>query len=83
MRWHFRVWHDTVNGIHTERIFFWNNVRDRTGVMEISPGIHVTRVHAMIEKLVADPELGKRHERLLRFPLERDYTSYEPFTEAD
>jgi hypothetical protein len=83
IRWHFRVWHDVVDGTHVERIFFWDDARDSTGVVHISPGIHVKRLHAMIEKLVADPVLRQRYSRDLQFPLERHYSQYEPFPPFD
>ena len=79
VRWNFMVWHDVVDGVHKERIFFWNEDRDSTGVVEFSPGIHVKQLHAVIDKLVADPQLRELHSRELLFPIERHYSNYEPF----
>ena len=61
VRWNFRVWHDVVDGIHVERMFFWNESRDSTGVAEFAPGVHVKQLHGFIEKLVANPMLFERH----------------------
>jgi hypothetical protein len=35
----------------------------------------------VIEKLVADPDLRAKHQRELRFPLERHYEEYGAFPE--
>ena len=78
-RWHFRVWHGSVNGTHIERIFFWDDLQDMTGVVHLCPSLHVTRLHALINKLVADPDLRERHRRELKFPVERHYSVYEEF----
>jgi hypothetical protein len=81
-RWSFRVWHDVVYGVHTERIFFWNDERDATGVIEFRPGVHVKRLHQVIEKLVSDPKLRESNARVLKFPIERHYSAYEPLSES-
>jgi hypothetical protein len=78
VRWNFRVWHDTVDRLHVERVFFWNDAKEVTGIVELRPGIHVKKVHDLIEKLVADPALRELHSREIRFPLERHYSVYEP-----
>lgn len=82
-RWHFRVWHHTVNGANIERVFFWDDNRDSTGVVHVSPAIHVRQLHDLIEKLVSDAALRQRNARELRFPIERHYSEYEPFPEAN
>lgn len=79
--WNFRVWHDVVDGVHVERIFFWNESRDSTGVVEFVPGIHVKKLHSVIEKLVADPMMRESHSKVLHFPLERHYSNYAPLHE--
>ena len=84
-KWNFRVWHDVFTARrpeHVARIFFWNDKRDSTGVVLLGPeaNTHVRDLR-MIEKLVADPGLRKRHERAVRFPLERCYADYGTFPE--
>jgi hypothetical protein len=73
-RWNFRVWHGFSEGQHMERVFFWDDTREVCGVVLISPGIHVRRLHDLIQKLVADPALRAKHQTELRFPLERYYS---------
>jgi hypothetical protein len=36
LTWNFRVWHDVVDGAHTERIFFWDDSREFTGCAEFA-----------------------------------------------
>jgi hypothetical protein len=80
-RWHFRVWHDIVDGHHRERVFFWDDDKKQTGVVLLGDSLHVTRLHALIDKLVADPAIRQVHRRDLKFPVERHYARYEPFPE--
>jgi hypothetical protein len=59
-RWNFRVWHDVCPRVgHVERVFFWDDKREFCGVVIVSPGIHVSRLHALIQNLLADPVLQK------------------------
>jgi hypothetical protein len=81
-RWNFRVWHDVCPQVgHVERVFFWDDKREFCGVVIVSPGIHVSRLHALIQNLLADPALRKKHQRKLCFPLERHYSEYGAFPE--
>jgi hypothetical protein len=78
-RWNFRVWHDSG----AQRIFFWDDPREICGAVLLSPGrsVHVSRIHRLIDKLVADENLREQHRRELRFPLERHYSEYGIFPE--
>ena len=85
-KWHFRVWHDVFTlqrTLSVARIFFWNEKRDSAGVVLLGPDAnqHVRDIHSLIEKLVADPQLRAKHERALRFPIERHYADYGAFPE--
>ena len=82
-RWNFRVWHDSTPLGHAERIFFWDDKKEHAGVILLTAGssIHVSRVHRLIDKLVADPALREQYRRDLRFPLERYYSEYGVFPE--
>lgn len=82
-KWNFRVWQEAINGKDVVRVFFWNEERDRCGVVWIPPGgrTDVSALHILIQKLVADPELRAKHRRELRFPLERYYSEYGAFPE--
>jgi len=42
---------------------------------------HSSRLKRLIEKLVADPTLRKKHRKQLQFPLERHYSEYGAFPE--
>jgi hypothetical protein len=87
-KWNFRVWGDSWtdnNGVvlSAQRIFFWNDKKNFCGVVLLPPGsaVHVSRLHRMIDKLVADATLRQRYKRELRFPLERHYSDYGAFPE--
>jgi hypothetical protein len=80
-RWNFRVWHGVIEGRHIERVFFWDDSRESCGVVLLSPSLHVSRLRMLIQKLVADPALRKKHKRELCFPLERHYSDYPAFPE--
>lgn len=78
--WHFRVWHDHVDGIYIQRIFFWDEVRSETGVIELvgDKTRHVSRLKQLISKVLASPEHRIPYRRNIQFPVERRYGSYEP-----
>ena len=80
-RWNFRVWHDVLQKCHVERVFFWDDKREFCGVVLVSPSLHVSDLHGLIEKLLADPTLRAKHRRELRFPLERHCSEYGAFPE--
>jgi hypothetical protein len=70
---HFLVGHDHVDGIHTQRIFFWNTARDVTGLLELrgDTALHVRRVKDRIKRLANYARYRERFLRPLEFPLER------------
>jgi hypothetical protein len=81
-KWNFRVWHDVVEGRRIQSIFFWDDKRKFCGVVLLSPGVlHTSRLHSLIEKLVADPALRAKHRQVLKFPLERHYSESGAFPE--
>ena len=82
-RWNFRVWHDVIDGRHIERLFYWDDTREYTGVVLLSPALHVSRLHTLIQKLVSDSEMREKHKRVLCFPLERHYSDYPAFPEEN
>jgi hypothetical protein len=71
--WHFLVGHDHVDGVLTQRIFFWNTARDATGLLELrgDTALHVRRVKDRIKRLANDARYRERFLRPLEFPLER------------
>jgi hypothetical protein len=82
-RWNFRVWHEIVDGRHVARVFFWDDVQHSTGVVLLSGSARsdVRYLHTLIQKLVADAHLRAKHQREVRFPLERHYEQYGAFPE--
>jgi hypothetical protein len=66
-----------------QRLFFWDEERQECGVL-LFPA-EATRRYAQIENLidnlVADADLRKRHHRELKFPLDRHYSDFEVFPE--
>jgi hypothetical protein len=82
-KWHFRVWHETVNMRHVARVFFWNDAQHSSGVVLLSGETRsdVRYLHTLIQKLAADARLRARYQREIRFPLERHYEQYGAFPE--
>ena len=74
-RWHFRVWHDFIDGVYTQRIYFWSEDKQETGMLEFAEGqaVHVRKLKQRITKLVKDPGYRRRYRRKLRFPIDRYY----------
>ena len=83
MKWNIRVWHEVISQGHVARIFFWNEKRDFTGVVLYPPAAntHISRLRAVIQKLIADPQLRAKNQREISFPLESHYSEYGAFPE--
>ena len=78
--WYFRVWHASVDGVYTQRIFFWDDAKSATGFVEYTghQTKHISRLKQVIARLVKDPEYRARHLHPLRFPIERHYDNARP-----
>jgi hypothetical protein len=78
--WHFRVWRDHVSGVLVQRIFFWDDERTTTGLVELTAdaALNVSRLKQLIDTIVASPEYRRTYQRPLEFPVERKYRFYEP-----
>ena len=78
--WHFRVWHDFVEGEYQQRIFFWAEDRQQTGVVELrgSEALSVNRLRQRLRKLTHEPAYRRRFLRPLAFPVERYYSDGGP-----
>ena len=72
-RGHCLVGHDHVDGIFTQRIFFWSAARDVSDLLELrgDTALHIRRLKDRIKRLANDPEYRERFKRPLEFPLER------------
>ena len=70
-RWNFRVWYDSIPAGQAQRVSFEDG-KEHCGVVLLPPGStpHVSRVHALINKLIADPQLRKQNRRELNCPLD-------------
>jgi uncharacterized NAD(P)/FAD-binding protein YdhS len=73
--WHFRVWHDHLDGIYMQRIFFWNEERTETGLLELrgDRALHITRIKQRIARIVHDRAYRQQFHCTLAFPVERHY----------
>lgn len=73
--WHFLVWHDFLEGVNTQRIYFWNEDKNETGMVEFSGDqtLNVKQLKKRIEKLARSPEYRQQFHRELSFPIERYY----------
>lgn len=73
--WSFRVWHDFVDGVYTQRIFFWDDARTETGWVELSRDetLHVSRIKQRIRKIATDAGYRERHRREFSFPIGRHH----------
>ena len=85
-RWNFRYWYAGALSDPTRRaarLFFWDDQKCDCGVVLFPPGATMpySRMKSLIEKLVADAKLRRRHQRELQFPLEAHYSEYPAFPE--
>ena len=74
--WYFRVWHDILDGNEYQKIFFWNEDRSQTGVLELTNDqvLHVRKIKQRMAKLAKDPTYRSRFLKPLEFPIERFYS---------
>jgi hypothetical protein len=79
--WHFRVWHGSANSVYVQRIFFWNDGKSETGVLELTGCNlkHVSRIRQIMQKILLKPDYRAKYHRSLAFPVERNYATYVPF----
>jgi len=77
-KWHFRVWHDWVDGTYIQRVFFWDEDREETGLVEFqgSSTLHVRKIKDVIARLVTKADFRRRHAVRLEFPVEKRYATY-------
>jgi hypothetical protein len=82
--WHFRVWHAHVDGVYTQRIFFWDDAQSASGFVEYvgDRTKHISRLKQVISRLLKDTDFRSRHLRPLRFPIERHYADARPDDQA-
>lgn len=73
--WHFRVWHDRVDGVDIQRIFFWNADKTETGILALRSDLtlNITRLKQRIAKIARDKTYRQQFRCTLAFPVERHY----------
>jgi hypothetical protein len=85
-RWNFCYWYAGALSdpkSRAARLFFWDDQKSSCGVVLFPPDATkpYSRIKSLIEKLVADANLRRRHQRELQFPLEAHYSGYPAFSE--
>ena len=75
--WSFLVGWDSTDGVETQRIFFWDETKEVTGLLELRGDacLHVRRIRDRTKRLVTDREYRGRFLRRLGFPVERHWQS--------
>jgi hypothetical protein len=73
--WHFRIWHDWIDGTRIQRIFFWDTAKAETGMVEFAGDavLNVTRLKQQLSRLVADADYRQPFQSPLKIPVERHY----------
>ena len=71
--WHFAFWHDFPADVYTQRIYFWNDKRSQTGIMEFvgDSTLHISRIKQRMNKLAKNKQYRKQFLCDLRFPVEK------------
>ena len=75
MKWHFKTWMGNTDNIAYERIFYWNEDKSESGLIELkdSDTLHVSSVKQKIIKLINNQELRSKYRCELRFPIHKHY----------
>jgi hypothetical protein len=73
--WNFLVGSDLIDGIRTQRIFFWDASKEVSGLLELRGDacLHVRRIRDRIKRLASDPDYRRRFLLPLKFPVERHW----------
>ena len=73
--WHFLVWHGHVGGVYWQRIYFWDEARSETGLLDLTEGraLHIRKIKDRLRRLAGDAEYRRRFVRPLEFPIERHW----------
>jgi hypothetical protein len=71
--WNFLVGSDFADGIQTQRIFFWNDKKEVSELLELRGDscLHFRQIRDRIKRLANDPEYRARFLQTLKFPVER------------
>ena len=71
--WHFLVWFGTINGAWLHRIFFWDDKKTETGLLELADNeaLNMKKIRARMVKLAKDRKYRLQYLQPLKFPIER------------
>jgi hypothetical protein len=71
--WHFRVWAGHIGGILSQRIYFWDEAKAESGLLDLvgEQTLHVRRLKDRIKRLARDREYRSKFIQPLDFPIER------------
>jgi hypothetical protein len=73
--WHFQVWHGHLDGVYTQRIFFWDSDDSFSGLVEFTndESRHISKLKDLFIKLANNESYRNRFQCELQFPLEGHY----------
>lgn len=73
--WAFLVWSDFENGIHIQRIFFWDKFKHETGIFELKGGntVHRNKLKDKMKKLANDKRFREKYLCEIKFPVQQNY----------
>ena len=73
--WFFLVSHGHEDGVHIQRIFFWDDGKVHTGMVEWRGGdtLHIRRIKDRMRRIANDAEYRSQFLRPLEFPIQRHW----------
>jgi hypothetical protein len=72
-KWYFLVWSGSIDSVRIQRIFFWNESKTETGLVELREDetLHIKRIKDRFAKIAKDRAYRRQFIRPLEFPIER------------
>ena len=76
--WVFRVWHDHINGIYIQRIFFWTTTKDQSGVIEFKDDqtLHISKLKDRMIKITKNENYRNKFLIPRKHPVQDNYNHY-------
>jgi len=71
--WEFAVWHEMVNGVHQQKIYFWDQAKKVAGMMELNEPVHRNKLKDKMKKVATDKNFRDKYTCELKFPIEKNY----------
>lgn len=71
--WEFLIWHGFVEGIHTQKLFFWNKDKSIAGFLELKDEntIHIKKLRDRMKKIANNKTFRDNYLSELKFPVEK------------